>query len=177
LGTDPATDFDAQVAIVNACLDQGITTVDTTYEPERVALGRILETLGRRDEAKIIAWNFFIYSETVDHLSGPKPFETNHIDVLHAQLRTDSIDMVVVHPVKDAGTRNQEQLELRDPGLQRGTWVSWVPGHREMSLALGMAQRIPTPLLSCRETSSIRTRIHSPPARTWVGGCSRRLPL
>ena len=59
LGSDPAPDEKTQDAIVAACLDSGITTFDTTYLPERIALGKALQRLGRRSEAQLIAWNFF----------------------------------------------------------------------------------------------------------------------
>src|SRR5437016_5647096 len=58
LGSDPPTTPEQQATIVELCLNQGITWIDTTYEPERIALGGVLERLGRRDEAQIIAWNF-----------------------------------------------------------------------------------------------------------------------
>ena len=59
LGNEPMPDADTQTEIVRACLDSGIRTFDTTHRPEREGLGRALEALGRRDEATIIAWNFF----------------------------------------------------------------------------------------------------------------------
>lgn len=59
LGNDPKPAFEEQCEIVSACLDNGIRLFDTTYYQERVALGGILERLGRRGEAKIMTWNFF----------------------------------------------------------------------------------------------------------------------
>ena len=59
LGNDlPASDQE-RYAIVESCLDCGIRWFDTTYQPERIALGRVLRGLGRRHEASILAWNFF----------------------------------------------------------------------------------------------------------------------
>ena len=37
LGNDPQPSEATQLAIVAACLDQGITWFDTTYQPERLA--------------------------------------------------------------------------------------------------------------------------------------------
>lgn len=127
LGTDPATDFDEQLQIVNDCLDAGITCIDTTYEPEREQVGRVLEELGRRDEAKIIAWNFFRDAGTGEYLIGPKPYEEQHIEIMLQQLRTDRIDFLVVHPVRDeAADRRQEDVAVawRERGFvgQLGTW-------------------------------------------------------
>lgn len=128
LGNDPAIDFGAQLEIVNTCLDHGITCFDTTYEPERLALGRILAELKRRDGAQIVAWNFFNDPATDAHLVAPRPFETGDTNLLLQQLRTSVIDMLVVHPVNDAGA-NERQLDVvlrwqRD-GLVRslGTWA------------------------------------------------------
>ena len=130
LGNDPPLDFDGQLAIVNQCLDQGINGFDTTYEPERIALGRILDTLGRRDEAQIIAWNFFIDQTTGDHLGPPLPFVPGMIDLLLEQLRTNYIDKLVVHPVEDEAA-NQAQFEIASAWLAAGLVGSlgtWAPG-------------------------------------------------
>ncbi|NLF39058.1 hypothetical protein GX586_06405 [bacterium] len=129
LGSDPSTDFDTQLEIVNECLDNGINCFDTTYEPERVALGRILETLGRRDEAHIIAWNFFADPGTGRYLVGPQPFVEEHIGKLSDQLRTDCIDMLVVHPVGDA-TTNRKQLYVAQSWVaagRAGMLGTWAP--------------------------------------------------
>jgi hypothetical protein len=48
LGNDPATSEQEKNAIVEACLNRGIRRFDTTYQPERIAVGKILERLGRR---------------------------------------------------------------------------------------------------------------------------------
>jgi aryl-alcohol dehydrogenase-like predicted oxidoreductase len=117
LGNDPAIGLDAQISIVSECLDRGINCFDTTYEPERIALGRILQETGRRDEAMIIAWNFFKESSSAAYLVGPRPFEAAHLERLLSQLRTDYIDMLVVHPVGDAGD-DERQLGVAE------TWVS-----------------------------------------------------
>jgi len=129
LGNDTAIDFDTQLAIVNKCLDQGISCFDTTYEPERIALGHILEALGRRDEAQIIAWNFFTDDRTGEYLVGPQPYTEAHIDRLLSQLRTNYIDMLVVHPVK-GDTKNQEQIEIARSWVSSGQVMvlgTWAP--------------------------------------------------
>lgn len=131
LGNDPPTDFDTQLAIVNECLDQGINCFDATYEPERIALGGILEALGRRSEAQIIAWNFFTDNCTGEYLVGPQPFEKDHIEQMLGQLRTDYIDMLVVHPVKD-GTKNKKQIEIAQSWVSSehvGMLGTWAPGN------------------------------------------------
>ena len=130
LGNDPAIDFDAQLTIVNACLDQGINAFDTTYEPERVALGNVLEDLGRRDEARVIAWNFFVDDRTGEYLVGPQAFTEAHLERLQNQLKTDHIDMLVVHPVSD-DTENQEQTEIARSWVTSGhvgVLGTWAPG-------------------------------------------------
>jgi hypothetical protein len=63
--------------------------IDPTYYQERVALGRVLRHLGRRDEAPILAWNFFQAagrengSRRPDAVSAP-----DHLDVMLAELQT-----------------------------------------------------------------------------------------
>ncbi len=130
LGNDAAIDFDTQLAIVDECLDRGINTFDTTYEPERIALGQLLETLGRRDEAHIIAWNFFTGIRADDYLVAPQPYTASHLDLLLHQLRTDFIDLLVVHPVGDAAA-DQTQTEIAGAWLACGTvgaLGTWNPG-------------------------------------------------
>lgn len=130
LGNDPAIDFDGQLEIVNECLDQGINCFDTTYEPERIALGGVLEALGRRREARIIAWNFFTDNSSGEYLVRPKPFAVGHVEKLLTQLRTDYIDMLVVHPVEDGG-KNKEQLEIAKSWVASGhigRLGTWAPG-------------------------------------------------
>jgi aryl-alcohol dehydrogenase-like predicted oxidoreductase len=80
LGSDPAPDEKTQDAIVSACLDSGITVFDTTCQPERVALGSALKRLGRRDEAELIAWNFFVSFGPNDPVSGHHAYESQTVD-------------------------------------------------------------------------------------------------
>jgi aryl-alcohol dehydrogenase-like predicted oxidoreductase len=127
LGNDPAASPDEQVAIVEACLNQGITWIDTTYQPERIALGSVLEKLGRRDEAKIIAWNFFTPFEPGDPVGTADYYQPGHIDVTLEQLRTSYVDCLIVHALDDPeANRRQEALaiEWRTKGYVRalGLW-------------------------------------------------------
>ena len=101
LGSDPIADAATQIEIVRACLDAGITWFDTTYLPERIALGKALSALGRRDEATIIAWNFFVDFSPGDELGGPRAYVEGDLDVMCEQLATNRIDCLVVHGVAD----------------------------------------------------------------------------
>jgi aryl-alcohol dehydrogenase-like predicted oxidoreductase len=129
LGHDPPIHFEEQLALVNACLDAGITAFDTTYEPERTALGRILDELGRRREAQIIAWNFFAEIEG-RYIVPPRPFQPSDIDLPCEGLRTEYIDFVVVHPVSDAAA-NHRQTEVAiawQKAGRIGALGTWAPG-------------------------------------------------
>ncbi len=130
LGNDPAIDFGVQLEIVNTCLDSGITCFDTTYEPERLALGRILAELKRRDDAQIVAWNFFSEPATGAHLVAPRPFMAGDISLLLQQLGVSSIDLLVVHPVDNAEA-NARQIEVALSWQQSGfvrSLGTWAPG-------------------------------------------------
>lgn len=130
LGNDPAPSADEQAAIVAACLDQGIRWLDTTYQPERLALGQALRRLGRRDEATLLAWNFFKDFDRDGDVGGPDYYQPQHIDLLRRQLQTDVIDGLVVHPLQDAErNRQQDRLALswEVKGYVRQLGV-WFPG-------------------------------------------------
>ena len=127
LGADPAPSEDLQARIVAACLDGGIRRFDTTYRPERRALGKALERLGRRDEAIIIAWNFFADFGPGEETGGPEAYRPEHIGMMLDDLRTDRIDRLVVHPVgEERGDRLQEETAVgwMEAGLvgELGTW-------------------------------------------------------
>jgi hypothetical protein len=131
LGNDPRPDDRAADALVAACLDHGIRHFDTTYRPERIALGASLARLGRRDEARLIAWNFFQdFGEEEVHLAGPEPYREEHLASLLADLRTDHIDELVVHRVGDPGRdAAQEALALRWQAAGHvGRLGAWCPG-------------------------------------------------
>jgi aryl-alcohol dehydrogenase-like predicted oxidoreductase len=111
LGSDPRASEHEQAAIVATCLDHGICWFDTTYQPERIALGRVLQLLRRREEAKIIAWNFFQDFGPEENVGGPSYYQSHHIEQLLEQLQTDYIDYLVVHAMSDEReNRLQEAL-------------------------------------------------------------------
>jgi aryl-alcohol dehydrogenase-like predicted oxidoreductase len=125
LGADRPIDAATQRDLVAACLDAGITRFDTTYEPERAALGDALDALGRTDEAAVTAWNFF-----GEALAAPRAYEPGDVDDIRADLGVETVDHLVVHPVEDdAAQRRQEDLavEWRDAGLV-GDLGTWNPG-------------------------------------------------
>lgn len=128
LGNDPPVSEPDQRRIVEACLDQGIGWFDTTYQPERRALGNALHALGRRGEATILAWNFFTDFSPGDPVPEQEYYRPGHIDMMLEQLRTDWIDGLVVLPLHDPEeNRRQEELviEWRRKGYVRalGRWV------------------------------------------------------
>ena len=117
LGNDPPASFEEQCALVAGCLDAGIRLLDTTYYQERVALGRVLRQLGRRDEATVTGWNFFKQPGKEDDLVPWTPYEPSHIDVMLDELQTDRIDLLVIHAEDDPATLHRE-LALAE------TWVA-----------------------------------------------------
>ena len=127
-GNDPATSPEEQRVIVESCLDHGIRWFDTTYQPERVALGNVLDALGRRGEATILAWNFFTDFAPGDPVGEAEYYRPGHIEIILEQLRTDYVDCLVVVPLADPG-ENQRQVELttewRKKGYVRslGLWI------------------------------------------------------
>jgi aryl-alcohol dehydrogenase-like predicted oxidoreductase len=111
LGTDPKPDEGLAAEIVAACLDSGITWFDTTYQPERVALGKALTRLGRRSEATILAWNFFAPFDGGDVVRGQEAYQPHHLRLMQDELQTDFIDVLVVHSV-DNPTEHARQEAL-----------------------------------------------------------------
>ncbi len=131
LGTDPCPAEAEADALVAACLDQGITHFDTTYRPERIALGASLARLGRRSEARLIAWNFFkTFDATATDPGGPEAYREEDLAGLCADLRTEFIDELVIHRVGDAeADEAQENLALRWQREGRvGRLGAWCPG-------------------------------------------------
>lgn len=128
LGSDSLADQDLQIEIVESCLDNGITWFDTTYQPERIALGKALSQLGRRDEATIMAWNFFTDFDPDGDVGGADYYQSYHIDLMLQQLKTDYIDCLVVHGLGDKELNiRQEKLAIvwQQKGYvgQLGTWA------------------------------------------------------
>lgn len=128
LGNDPPATVSEQRGILEACLDGGITWIDTTYLPERIAAGDLLRDLGRRSEAKVLAWNFFTPFVPGDPVGGADYYLPAHIAEILAQLRSDYVDVLVVLPLEDAA-ENARQVELvrswqRDGRVRSlGLWV------------------------------------------------------
>ena len=129
LGNDPPASFEEQCALVTACLDAGIRLLDTTYYQERVALGQVLQHIGRRDEAFVTAWNFFKQPGKEDDLVPWTPYEPSHIDVMLRELQTDRIDLLVIHAEDDPAT------------LHRGLALAetWTAAGKVRQVGLGMA--------------------------------------
>lgn len=119
LGNDPPASEREQRRIVELCLDHGIRWFDTTYRPERVALGNVLRALGRRDEATILAWNFFTEFSPGDECGSPDYYGPGRIDAMLEQLHTSYIDCLVVIPLKDE-EENRRQVELMAEWQRKG---------------------------------------------------------
>src|SRR5262249_17325236 len=87
LGNDAPASADQQQRIVESCLEHGIRWFDTTYQPERVALGKTLNTLGRRGEVSILAWNFFKEFLPGDPVGQAESYRPHHIEIILEGLR------------------------------------------------------------------------------------------
>jgi aryl-alcohol dehydrogenase-like predicted oxidoreductase len=128
LGNDQPVSERDQCRLVESCLDHAVRWFDTTYQPERIALGNALHALGRRNEATIMAWNFFTDFAPGDPVGVPQYYRPWHIDVILEQLRTDHVDCLVAISLNDP-EENQRQEELlvewRKKGYVRylGIWI------------------------------------------------------
>lgn len=130
LGIGPRPDEEVAAEIVAECVRQGITWFDTTYQPERVALGKALKRAGVGDAVTVLAWNFFQDFDDEGALGGPSPYQPHSIDLLCEQLQREVIDVLVVHPVGNAvEDRRQEELAIswQEAGRVRRLGV-WQPG-------------------------------------------------
>ena len=130
LGNDPPLSKSGQRLLVETCLEHGITWFDTTYQPERVALGKALKQLGARDQAVIIAWNFFTDFKDRDPVGGAEYYRPHHIEMMLEQLKTDYIDCLVVHALGNPD-EDARQMELAVEWLRKGYITSlgtWLPG-------------------------------------------------
>ena len=132
LGNEPTPDEDGCRAIVQSCLDAGITWFDTTHQPERLALGKALDELGRREEATIFAWNFLKPLAPGERLDRPVEYEPHHLEQLCTELRTDYVDCLVLHDL-DGGTPEQHERQeaLAQEWLAQGHVKAlgvWAPG-------------------------------------------------
>lgn len=130
LGNDPRPTEAQTDALVAACLDGGITGFDTTYRPERIALGASLGRLKRRAEAQIIVWNFFETFDDGEPVGGARAYESADLDAILADLQTDWVDELVVHRVGDAlADEKQESLAQSWKEAGRvGRLGTWAPG-------------------------------------------------
>jgi aryl-alcohol dehydrogenase-like predicted oxidoreductase len=130
LGNEPETEFDTQLEIVSKLLDAGVRCFDTTYEPERVGLGRVLAELGRADRAEIIAWNFFRDEATGEYLVPPRAYREGDLDRMLEQLGVERLARLVVHPVGD-DDEDRRQTNLAQAWQADGRVVAlgtWAPG-------------------------------------------------
>jgi len=131
LGNDPRPNVAEIDALVSTCLDLGIRHFDTTYRPERIALGASLDRLDRRSEARLIAWNFFRdFDDSATDPGGPEAYREEHLASLLADLRTDHLDELVIHRViNPAADAAQEDLALRWQSAGHvGRLGLWCPG-------------------------------------------------
>ncbi|MCC2684356.1 MAG: hypothetical protein K0R75_1255 [Paenibacillaceae bacterium] len=131
LGNDPKAPFDEQCDIVTSCLDHGICLMDTTYYQERIALGTILNKLQRREEARIMAWNFFKERGKEAELVGFTPYQSHHVDIMLSELQSEYVDVLVIHSHNDKKKLRQE-LELAS---------QWRLEGKVKEIALGMVRR------------------------------------
>ena len=149
LGNDPAASAEEQQRIVESCLELGIRWFDTTYQPERVALGKALNALGRRDEATILAWNFFKSFSPGDSVGEAEYYRPQHIEIILEELRTAYVDCLVMVPLDDP-EENQRQEELLIEWQRER--VCALPGpldfgsaaHRALSMSEPISIRDPT---------------------------------
>ena len=181
LGNDPPVPESRHPEIVESCLNHGIRWFDTTYPPERLALGRALQAVGRRDDATILAWNFFRGSSSTGSIEPPQSYQPDHIDTILDELRTDHVDGLVLVPDGDP----DEHLRQRELliGWQRHGYVArlglWVESAAALEVfrcdhAFGFMVRpfnITTPddgpiFESCRRTGRT-TLATSPFVRGW----------
>lgn len=119
LGNDPQASFEEQCALVGACLDAGIRLLDTTYYQERVALGKVLRATGRRDEARVMAWNFFKQPGKENDLVPWTTYAPQHIEIMLDELQTDHIDLLVVH-AEDEPEKLQHGMDLARRWIDEG---------------------------------------------------------
>lgn len=137
LGTDPRPDEATAERIVAACLEQGIVWFDTTYQPERIALGRVLQTLKARNKATLLVWNFFHDFDEGGEVGGPSAYRENSLDLLCKQLQTDLLDILVVHPTGNADD-DQKQEALAYSWREKGRVKRLAIWHPKTDAARGI---------------------------------------
>ena len=130
LGNDWPASEEEQQRIVQTCLEHDIRWFDTTYRPERVALGKALDVLGRRHEATILAWNFFTDFSPGDPVGEAEYYRPEHIEIILEELRTSYVDCLVMVPLGNPA-ENQRQEELLMDWQKKGYVHSlglWISG-------------------------------------------------
>jgi hypothetical protein len=98
LGSDPLASEEEQLHIVEACLEHKIRWFDTTYRPERVALGRTLAALDRRAEATVLGWNFFADFLPGESVGEAACYRPESIEIILEDLRMSWVDCLVMVP-------------------------------------------------------------------------------
>lgn len=130
LGNDPLASFQEQCSIVSESLNNGIRLIDTTYYQERIALGKIMQKLGRRSEAEIMAWNFFKQPGKENDLVDFTPYKEHHLDIILDELQMKYIDTLVIHAHGDTN-KLHEEIKLAE---------HWKKEGRITNIALGMVK-------------------------------------
>jgi aryl-alcohol dehydrogenase-like predicted oxidoreductase len=184
LGNDPMSTPDAQIRIVEECLNQGITWFDTTLLPERIALGRALKALGRRTEATIIAWNFFRSFAPDQEVGGPDYYQPQHIEQMLEELQTDVIDCLVVHTLDNRERNEQQELlalawQAKGYVKQLGTWhpdldslsspdsTEWRRRYSFMVRPYNITTHAVAPVFAAAKMAGWKTLACSPYVRGW----------
>jgi aryl-alcohol dehydrogenase-like predicted oxidoreductase len=129
LGNDPPASVQQQQSIVESCLEHGIRCFDTTYQPERVALGKALNALGSRAEVSILAWNFFKKFSPGDPVGEAEYYRPHHIEIILEELQTTYVDCLVMVSLDDMEENQRQEellLEWQRKGYVRslGLWIS-----------------------------------------------------
>ena len=139
LSAEPDMTPAEHVELVTTCLDLGITTFDTTYAGERLALGAALEACGRREEATIICWNFLDRLDENWTPSGDRPrlITPAALEQWREELRTERLDWVCIHELDEATeAEHQAQQDLCASWLEAGHISRlgiWSPGAKAAS--------------------------------------------
>jgi aryl-alcohol dehydrogenase-like predicted oxidoreductase len=158
LANDPApTAADAR-RLVAACGDVGIDWFDTTYRPERTALGNALRG-GTHPRARVIAWNFFKDFRETEEPGGPEAYQPAHIAAMLDDLGVARLDLLIVHHVGDRDT-DLAQERLAFSWLEQGKADSvglWHPDAgqlRRKSYASGYSAMVRPCNITTRDNSA-----------------------
>ena len=128
LGNDPKPTEARQRRLVEICLDSGITWFDTTYLPERVALGKALAVLDRRNEAYLMAWNFFRDFDDNEPLGKAERLAGPHIQQM-LKISCKPITSTAWWSIPwVTHMMIASRRKLRKPGWGPGSWAGLVHG-------------------------------------------------